>query len=128
MGAVTNKVRDKIYTNDGELEKRGGRRGDSRSGCLPPAGKFVRGETLCIAKRNSPFVFNENTLFDDKWFVIFKADVIKYFSGWNVSADNLHAIGIMLQFQRGKCYLAAGTVVDIKREIYSFKKLFFRIQ
>ena len=36
---------------DGELEKRGVRRGESRNGCLPPAGKFVRGERRCIVNR-----------------------------------------------------------------------------
>ena len=46
--------RRKIPTSvarDGELEKRGVRRGESRNGCLPPAGKFARGEMRCIAKR-----------------------------------------------------------------------------
>ena len=46
--------RRKIPANvarDGELEKRGVRRGESRNGCLPPAGKFVRGEKRCIAYR-----------------------------------------------------------------------------
>ena len=36
---------------DGELEKRGVRRGESRNGCLPPAGTFARGEKHCIAYR-----------------------------------------------------------------------------
>ena len=46
--------RREIPTNvarDGELEKMGVRRGESRNGCLPPAGKFVRGEKRCIAYR-----------------------------------------------------------------------------
>ena len=46
--------RRKIPANvarDGELEKRGVRRGESRNGCLPPAGTFVRGEKRCIAYR-----------------------------------------------------------------------------
>ena len=53
----------KIPTNvarDGELEKRGVRRGESRNGCLPPVGKFVRGEMRCIALSGTPVIQHAN--------------------------------------------------------------------